>query len=102
MTDTDTDPDDGIPDEIYQPIDGVLDLHTFRPAEVKDLLIEYIGECLDAGIIDLRIIHGKGIGTLRELVHRVLRADPRVDAFELADGSGGSWGATVVRLKMDE
>ncbi len=89
-------------DPVYQPINGVLDLHTFRPAEVKDLLIEYIGECVDAGIVDVRIIHGKGIGTLRELVHRVLRADPRVERFELADGSGGSWGATVARLRVEE
>jgi len=47
------------------PIDGVLDLHTFQPGEVKDLLNDYIEECLKKEIYELRIIHGKGTGTLK-------------------------------------
>lgn len=99
---SDCDRSDDIDGEVELPIDGVLDLHTFRPAEVKDLVTEYIGACREAGVTDLRIIHGKGTGTLREIVHSVLRRDPRVEAFCLADGSGGSWGATVVRLKSED
>ena len=86
-------------DPIEIPIDGVLDLHTFSPKEVKDLVPEYIGECLRRGIIELRIIHGKGTGTLKAIVHSVLRKDPRVAGFEDAGLDAGSWGATVVRLK---
>ena len=81
------------------PIDGVLDLHTFSPKEVKALLPEYIGECLRRGITELRIIHGKGSGTLKAIVHSALRKDPRVAAFEDAGLGAGGWGATIVRLK---
>ena len=86
-------------DPIDLPIDGVLDLHTFDPKEVKDLLSEYIGECLRRGIIDLRIIHGKGTGTLKALVHGILAKDPRVASFKDAGPGGGGWGATEVTLK---
>lgn len=87
------------PDPVELPIDGTLDLHTFLPKEVKDLLIDYIDECRSRGIKDLRIIHGKGTGALRELVHGQLRKNPHVDSFRLAGADAGSWGATLVRLK---
>jgi dsDNA-specific endonuclease/ATPase MutS2 len=81
------------------PIDGVLDLHTFSPKEVKDLVPEYIGECLRLGITEIRIIHGKGTGTLKAVVHSLLGKDPRVAGFADAGTGAGGWGATVVRLK---
>jgi dsDNA-specific endonuclease/ATPase MutS2 len=81
------------------PIDGVLDLHTFSPKEVKDLVPEYIGECLRLGITEIRIIHGKGTGTLKAVVHSLLGKDPRVAGFADAGTDAGGWGATVVRLK---
>ncbi len=89
-------PDDEAPLEI--PINGVLDLHTFRPGEVKDLLPDYLAECRARGILQVRVIHGKGTGALRELVHALLRRRPEVRGFSLADESGGGWGATVVEL----
>lgn len=81
------------------PIDGTLDLHTFRPDEVKDLVPEYLAECRKQGILQVRIIHGKGVGTIREIVHAVLKRLPEVESFKLADGDGGGWGATIVLLK---
>jgi dsDNA-specific endonuclease/ATPase MutS2 len=81
------------------PIDGVLDLHTFRPKEVKDLVPEYLGECLLRGITEVRIIHGKGSGTLRRTVRSLLEKDPHVVSFRDADHEIGGWGATVVRLR---
>ena len=81
------------------PLDGVLDLHQFRPREVRDIVDAYLEACQEAGVLDVRIIHGKGIGTLREQVHRQLRADPRVVRFGLGGAGGGAWGATVVRLQ---
>jgi DNA-nicking Smr family endonuclease len=56
------------PEPIELPINGVRDLHTFRPADVKDLVPDYLNECRKRGIFQVRIIHGKGIGALRETV----------------------------------
>ncbi len=81
------------------PIDGVLDLHAFRSEEVKSLVPEYLEECRRRGILEVRIIHGKGTGTLRRLVQSLLSRDPGVLSFKTADLSGGGWGATEVILK---
>jgi len=81
------------------PIDGVLDLHAFSPKDVKGLVTEYIEECLRRGITDLRIIHGKGTGTLKGIVHSVLEKNPHVAGFKDAGMGGGGWGATEVRLR---
>ncbi|MEX0325008.1 MAG: Smr/MutS family protein [Puniceicoccaceae bacterium] len=81
------------------PVDGVLDLHTFRPAEVKEVVLAYIEACQEKGIRDLRIIHGKGMGVLRQQVHALLERHPEVQEYTLAPGNAGGWGATIVRLK---
>jgi len=81
------------------PIDGTLDLHTFRPRDVKDLVPEFIRVCREEEIYQIRIIHGKGTGTLRRLVHSILEGHPDVIRYWHEGGSGGSWGATVVQLK---
>ena len=81
------------------PIDGVLDLHTFDPGEVKDLLPDYLHACREKGILEVRIIHGKGTGMLRATVQAVLRRLPEVASFRLADETAGSWGATMVELR---
>ncbi len=87
------------PDPIEMPINGELDLHTFRPSEVRDLLQDYFEACLEKGIRDVRVIHGKGTGTLRETVHSFLRKSPLVKDFRLGNEASGSWGATLVRLR---
>ena len=79
------------------PIDGILDLHTFKPSEVKAVVLAYIEACEEKGIRDLRIIHGKGMGILREQVHALLGRHESVASYSLAT-DGGGWGATVVRL----
>ena len=86
---------------IDMPIDGVLDLHTFSPKEIKQLIPDYIEACLDKNIYHIRIIHGKGTGTLRRIVHSILEKRPEVISYRHEEGSGGSWGATVVDLKKD-
>jgi DNA-nicking Smr family endonuclease len=84
---------------IEVPIDGVLDLHTFRPKDVKDLVTEYLRVCQQRGILNVRIIHGKGIGQLRQTVHAILTNDSRVESFTLDHPEYGGWGATLVKLK---
>ena len=86
---------------IQLPIDGVLDLHTFRPREVKDLVLDYLVECKTRGILRVRIIHGKGIGQLRQMVHSILERHPDVAEFHLASEHFGGWGATIVHLKPE-
>jgi DNA-nicking Smr family endonuclease len=81
------------------PIDGTLDLHAFRPEEVADLVPEWIGACLEEGVRELRIVHGKGTGALRRTVAALLARDPRVLEFRTAGEEGGGWGATLVRLR---
>lgn len=93
----------GMDDEPVQlPIDGVLDLHTFKPREVKDLVLDYLAECQQRGILEVRIIHGKGIGNLRRTVHAVLAKHPDVVGFTLDHPQYGGWGATLVRLRLPE
>lgn len=87
------------PLSIEQPIDGTLDLHTFLPGEVTDLVPEYLAACRERGITQVRIIHGKGIGTMRSIVESVLRKLSYVESFRTATEDAGGWGATIVTLR---
>ena len=79
-------------------IDGTLDLHQFSPKDVKTLVPDYLLECLQKEIYEVRIIHGKGKGVLRRTVHSILSRLDYVADFRLDDKMIGNWGATVVRL----
>jgi len=88
---------------VQLPIDGVLDLHAFQPREAKELVADYLFECRTRGILEVRIIHGKGTGALRRTVESVLEKRPDVISYRLAQEWGGGWGATIVVLKpLDE
>jgi DNA-nicking Smr family endonuclease len=89
--------DDDIPIDL--PIDGTLDLHTFQPRDVKVLVPDYLAECRERGILEVRIIHGKGTGALRRTVHAILSRLPEVASFGLALEDAGGWGATLVTLR---
>ena len=90
------DPEDGDPVEI--PITDTLDLHPFRPGEIKDVAREYLLEARARGFRQVRLIHGRGIGVQRERIRLLLAELDFVEGFHDADGSGGGWGATVVLL----
>lgn len=79
------------------PVEGILDLHTFSPKDVSSVVQEYLLACGEKGILEVRIIHGKGKGVLRRQVHAILEKHPKVAAYGLDTGAAG-WGATVVRL----
>lgn len=83
------------PEPVELPITDVLDLHSFRPAEVPDVVRDYLDAAWEKGLRELRIIHGKGMGVQRQTVRTLLARDGRVEAF----GDAGSWGATWVKLR---
>jgi DNA-nicking Smr family endonuclease len=85
-------------DPVPIPITGELDLHTFAPSEISRVVEAYLEACLERKIYRVRIIHGKGTGTLRTTVHTCLRRLPYVHHFHLGDETNGSWGATIVIL----
>jgi dsDNA-specific endonuclease/ATPase MutS2 len=95
------DPDDdaAMPDEIVLPIERHLDLHPFRPREVRSVVESYLTEAVAAGFEEVRLIHGRGIGVQREIVRSVLSRHPQVAGFADAPPERGGWGATVVRLR---
>ncbi|HWF19779.1 MAG TPA: Smr/MutS family protein [Verrucomicrobiae bacterium] len=85
---------------IQLPIDGVLDLHTFQPREIKELVTDYLAACQEHGILQVRIIHGKGIGNLKRSVHALLARHPEVISYSLDHPQFGGWGATLVTLRQ--
>jgi len=81
------------------PINGILDLHMFAPKDAASVVDEYLRACLEKGIYEVRIIHGKGKGVLRRTVHALLEKHPKVLNYKIDSGSS-SWGATMVFLKQ--
>jgi len=81
------------------PIADILDLHTFNPRELSDLLDDYLRACVKAQIYSVRLVHGKGIGILRSRVQGILRQHPIVRSYKPAPPEAGGWGATIVELQ---
>jgi DNA-nicking Smr family endonuclease len=84
------------------PIEDHLDLHSFPPKEVKAIVEEYLFQCFQKGLTDIRIIHGRGTGQQRNLVRALLAKNLNVLAFSDAPPEAGGWGATLVHLKSNE
>ena len=82
-------------------IEDVLDLHTFQPKDIPDLLEDYFTECLKAGIYSIRIIHGKGKGIQKRRVQGLLEKNSMVTTFKEAPPEAGGWGATLVELSRN-
>ena len=92
-------PPDESEEPVPLPITGELDLHTFRPQDLGELIPAYLEACASRGLRQVRIVHGKGTGTLRATVHHLLQRSPLVASFRLGDETSGSWGATIVLLR---
>jgi DNA-nicking Smr family endonuclease len=83
---------------IELPIEDFIDLHAFRPRDVRDVVESYLEQALEAGLEEVRLIHGRGIGVQREAVRALLERHPGVLEFHDAPPERGGWGATIVRL----
>jgi dsDNA-specific endonuclease/ATPase MutS2 len=84
------------------PITDVLDLHTFAPRDLPDLIDDYIEECVRLGFRSVRIVHGKGSGVQKRRVQAALGRNRHVRAYADAPAEAGGWGATVVELRAPE
>jgi dsDNA-specific endonuclease/ATPase MutS2 len=91
--------DNGIPEEVVLPLEDYIDLHYFRPKEIKSVVESYLEEAVAAGYREVRLIHGRGIGVQRESIRSLLSKHPAVLDFSDAPPGRGGWGATVVRLR---
>lgn len=90
-------PDAGGP--IEHPIDGTLDLHTFDPRDLDRLLPDWLEACRERGLLEVRVVHGKGTGVLRARVVAILDRLDVVLRHRTAGEDGGGWGATLVTLR---
>jgi DNA-nicking Smr family endonuclease len=86
------------PDAIVLPITPELDLHTFAPEDAVAVVADYLDECRRRGLLEVRIVHGRGRGVRRAEVRRALAGRTDVLDFRDAPPASGGWGATLVRL----
>lgn len=84
---------------VVLPVEDALDLHAFSPRDIPDVVLAYLEEAARAGLREVRLIHGKGIGVQRERIRRILAQHPGVARFEDAPAERGHWGATIVHLR---
>lgn len=80
------------------PIDGTLDLHAFDPRELDRLLPDYLEACRARGLLEVRVVHGKGQGILKARVTALLGRLEMVAGHRPAGEEAGGWGATLVTL----
>ena len=93
-------PEPPFDDPVVLPLEDSIDLHPFQPKDIPSVVEEYLQQCLDAGILEVRLIHGKGKGVQRDIVRSLLEKHPAVASFHDAPAEAGSWGATVVILQQ--
>jgi len=91
--------DEAEEEAVKLPLDGRLDLHLFRPEEVEALLDAYLAECRAAGVLDIEVVHGKGIGVLRRRVLALLSKRDDIEWLRAAEEARGGWGVTLLRLR---
>jgi dsDNA-specific endonuclease/ATPase MutS2 len=84
---------------VVLPIEDAVDLHAFAPRDIPSIVNEYLEECSRRGLREVRLIHGRGTGTQRAIVHALLTRHPLVESFTDAPPDRGGWGATVVSLR---
>jgi len=84
---------------VVLPLEDSIDLHAFQPKDIPSVVEEYLEQCVEAGLSEVRIIHGRGVGVQRNIVRSLLEKHPGVDSFQDAPPQAGGWGATLVVLR---
>ena len=79
------------------PIEGTIDLHPFPPRDVASVVAEYVIAAHEAGLREVRLIHGRGKGVQRGIVQQALERHPLVEEFW--DATETHLGATIARLR---
>jgi len=92
-------PDPPFDEPVVLPLQDSIDLHPFAPKDIPSVVEEYLEQCVAAGLSEVRIIHGRGVGVQRDIVRSLLEKHPRVDSFQDAPPEAGGWGATLVVLR---
>lgn len=87
---------------VEMPITDEIDLHGFSPKETRLVIIEYLREAAERGFREVRVVHGKGIGTQRRIIQAELGRNPFVESFKDAPANMGGLGATLVVLKKPD
>jgi hypothetical protein len=99
MTDEDEEPAD--PDATIEiPVEDSIDLHSFPPRDVPDVVDAYLEVAVERGFTEVRLIHGRGIGVQRDRVQKLLARHPLISGFHDAPPDRGGWGATIAYLKV--
>jgi DNA-nicking Smr family endonuclease len=92
--------DENLDESVVLPIEDSIDLHPFAPKDVPSVVESYLEAAREAGLEEVRVIHGRGKGVQKERVRQVLARSPHVTHFEEATPDRGGFGATVVKLKL--
>ncbi|HXK28155.1 MAG TPA: Smr/MutS family protein [Candidatus Binatia bacterium] len=93
-------PDPPFDEPVVLPLQDSIDLHPFAPKDIPSVVAEYLEQCIQAGLSEVRIIHGRGVGVQRNIVRSLLERHPEVDSFQDAPPEAGGWGATRVVLRI--
>jgi DNA-nicking Smr family endonuclease len=94
-----TPPDPPFDEPVVLPLQDSIDLHPFAPKDIPSVVAEYLEQCIQAGLSEVRIIHGRGAGVQRDIVRSLLEKHERVVSFQDAPPQAGGWGATLVVLR---
>jgi dsDNA-specific endonuclease/ATPase MutS2 len=84
---------------VQLPLEDSIDLHPFAPRDVRSVVDGYLEEAAKAGYTEVRLIHGRGVGSQREAVRTVCARHPRVATYADATPESGGWGATIAHLR---
>jgi DNA-nicking Smr family endonuclease len=86
-------------ESVELPIGPELDLHTFHPRDIPDVVADYLDACAARGLRSVRLVHGRGKGVQRAVIRRLLASRPDVEAYADSTPEDGGWGATRVWLR---